>query len=52
MFIHNFKYTLKTLFTGHNSFVDKIAMKAEPIDDNGTILYEEQPVIESIKIAE
>ena len=32
--------------------VDKIAMKAEPIDDNGTILYEEQPVIESIKIAE
>ena len=32
--------------------VDKIAADAKPIDDNGTIPYEEQPVIESIKIIE
>ena len=30
--------------------VDKIAEDAKPIDDNGTINYEEQPVITSIKI--
>lgn len=30
--------------------VDKIVEDAEPIDDNGTIIYEEQPVIESIKV--
>ncbi len=32
--------------------VDKIASDAKPIDNNGTILEEEQPVIESIKIME
>ena len=32
--------------------VDEIAAKAKPIDDNGTIPAEEQPVIESIKIIE
>lgn len=32
------------------SVVDKIAKDAEPVDDNGTIPYEEQPVIESIKV--
>lgn len=30
--------------------VDKIAKNANPTDDNGTILYEEQPVIEYIKM--
>ena len=30
--------------------VDKIVKDADPIDDNGTVLYEEQPVIESIKV--
>lgn len=30
--------------------VDKIAKDAKPIDNNGTIPFEEQPVIESIKI--
>lgn len=30
--------------------VDKIVKNANPIDDNGTILYENQPVIESIKV--
>ena len=30
--------------------VDKIVDGANPTDDNGTILYEEQPVIESIKV--
>lgn len=32
--------------------VDKIAKDAKPIDDNGTIIFEEQPVIEYIKILE
>ena len=32
--------------------VDEIAAKAEPIDDNGTISPEDQPVIESIVIIE
>lgn len=32
--------------------VDKIAKDAKPIDDNGTIVFEEQPVIEYIKIIE
>ncbi len=32
--------------------VDKIASDAQPIDSNGTILEEDQPVIESIKIME
>ena len=31
-------------------FVDIIAKEAKPIDDNGTIPKEEQPVIETIKI--
>ena len=30
--------------------VDKIASDAKPIDNNGTIPYEEQPIIESIKV--
>ena len=30
--------------------VDKIASDAKPTDDNGTIPYEEQPIIESIKV--
>lgn len=34
------------------NIVDEIVKKAEPVDDNGTILYEEQPVIESIKVIE
>lgn len=31
-------------------FVDTIAKEAKPLDDNGTIAPEEQPVIETIKI--
>lgn len=34
------------------NIVDEIVKKAKPVDDNGTILYEEQPVIESIKVIE
>lgn len=30
--------------------VDKISSDAKPTDNNGTILFEEQPVIESIKV--
>ena len=30
--------------------VDQIAKDAKPTDNNGTILYEEQPIIESIKV--
>lgn len=30
--------------------VDKICEDAKPVDDNGTIVAEEQPVIESITI--
>ena len=30
--------------------VDKIVKDAKPTDDNGTIKYEEQPVINSIKV--
>ncbi|MGN1352989.1 MAG: peptidylprolyl isomerase, partial [Bacilli bacterium] len=30
--------------------VDKIVVNAKPTDDNGTINYEEQPIIETIKI--
>ena len=30
--------------------VDKIVANAKPTDDNGTIKYEEQPIIETIKI--
>ena len=30
--------------------VDKIASDAEPIDDNGTIASDEQPVITTIKV--
>lgn len=30
--------------------VDKIVKAAKPVDDNGTILYENQPVIKSIKV--
>ena len=32
--------------------VKKIAKDAEPVDDNGTIIKEEQPVIETIKVIE
>jgi peptidyl-prolyl cis-trans isomerase B (cyclophilin B) len=31
-------------------FVDIIAKEAKPVDDNGTIPKEEQPVIETIRI--
>ena len=37
-----------TLLTG--SVVDKIAADAAPLDDNGTMAPEDQPVIESVKI--
>ena len=30
--------------------VDEIAKDAKPTDNNGTIIYEEQPVIESVKV--
>lgn len=36
--------------TSGMEFVDKIAADAQPIDNNGTIEKEKQPVIESIKI--
>ena len=32
--------------------VDQICEEANPTDDNGTIPYEEQPVIESIVITD
>ena len=32
--------------------VDQIAKDAKPVDNNGTILLEEQPIIESIKVLE
>lgn len=32
--------------------VDKIAKKAKPTDDNGSIKIEERPVIESIKVVD
>ena len=36
--------------TSGQDVVDKIASDAKPLDDNGTIAAEDQPVIESIKI--
>ncbi len=32
--------------------VDKIAADAEPVDDNGTVLFENQPVIEKITVVD
>ena len=32
--------------------VDKICDNAKPTDDNGTIVYEEQPIINSIKVVD
>ena len=36
--------------TGGQDVVDKIAADAQPLDDNGTIAPEDQPVVTSIKI--
>ncbi len=36
--------------TSGQDVVDKIASDAKPLDDNGTIAAEDQPVIESVKI--
>jgi peptidyl-prolyl cis-trans isomerase B (cyclophilin B) len=36
--------------TEGQDIVDKIAADAEPLDDNGTIAPEDQPVITSVKI--
>ena len=36
--------------TDGQDVVDKIAADAVPVDDNGTVAPEDQPVIESIKI--
>lgn len=36
--------------TEGQDIIDKIAKDAEPVDDNGTIFKENQPVIESIKL--
>ena len=45
-------YAVFGYVTSGMDIVDKIANDAKPIDDNGTIKYEEQPVITSIKIIE
>ena len=44
------KYAAFGHVTKGMKIVDKIVEDAEPVDDNGTILYEQQPVIESIKV--
>ena len=36
--------------TDGQDVVDKIAADAKPVDDNGTISKEEQPIIESVKV--
>ena len=38
--------------TSGQEIVDQIAKDAEPLDDNGTIAKEDQPVIESVKITD
>jgi peptidyl-prolyl cis-trans isomerase B (cyclophilin B) len=38
--------------TDGQDVVDKIAADAKPLDDNGTIAPEDQPVIESVKITD
>ena len=38
--------------TGGQDVVDKIASDAKPLDDNGTIATEDQPVIKSVKITD
>lgn len=45
-------YAVFGYVTSGMDIVDKIANDAKPIDDNGTIKYEEQPIITSIKIIE
>lgn len=45
-------YAVFGYVTSGMDIVDKIAEDAKPIDNNGTIKYEEQPVITSIKIIE
>ena len=44
------KYAAFGKVTEGMDIVDKIASDAKPIDNNGTIPYEEQPVIETIKV--
>ena len=44
------KYAAFGRVTEGMDIVDKIASDAKPIDTNGTIPYEEQPIIESIKV--
>ena len=44
------KYAAFGRVTDGMEIVDKIAADAKPIDNNGTIPYEEQPIIESIKV--
>ena len=46
------EYAVFGYVTEGMDIVDKIAKDAKPTDDNGTIKYEEQPVINSIKIVE
>ena len=43
-------YAVFGYVTSGMDIVDKIAEDAKPIDNNGTIKYEEQPVITSIKV--
>ncbi|MCF0106241.1 MAG: peptidylprolyl isomerase [Holdemanella sp.] len=43
-------YAAFGVVTSGMDVVDKIAEDANPTDDNGTIPFEEQPVIESIKV--
>ncbi len=45
-------YAVFGYVTSGMEIVDKIAEDAKPIDDNGTIIYEEQPIITSIKVIE
>lgn len=46
------KYAAFGFVTDGMDVVDKIANSVTPIDDNGTVEYENQPVIESIKVVE
>lgn len=46
------KYAAFGVVTEGMDVVDKIANNVTPIDDNGLVEYENQPVIESIKVVE
>lgn len=46
------KYAAFGVVTEGMDVVDKIANSVTPIDDNGLVEYENQPVIESIKVVE